>query len=80
MVRINISMDADSEYPVCSVPLEPSDRFLLYTDGVTELRTPLGRRLATGNWNESYAIIDCSPPPSCPVRCSPNSRRGDLLP
>lgn len=26
----------DSEYPVCSVPLEPSDRFLLYTDGVTE--------------------------------------------
>jgi phosphoserine phosphatase RsbU/P len=26
----------DSQYPVCSVRLEPSDRFLLYTDGVTE--------------------------------------------
>jgi len=26
----------DSEYPVCRVSLEPSDRFLLYTDGVTE--------------------------------------------
>ena len=29
-------VEPDSEYPVCSVPLEPSDRFLLYTDGVTE--------------------------------------------
>jgi phosphoserine phosphatase RsbU/P len=27
---------ANSEYPVCSVPLERSDHFLLYTDGVTE--------------------------------------------
>jgi phosphoserine phosphatase RsbU/P len=26
----------DTEYPVCSVSVEPSDRFLLYTDGVTE--------------------------------------------
>ena len=25
-----------SEYPVCTVPLEPQDRILLYTDGVTE--------------------------------------------
>ncbi len=24
------------EYPVCSIPLVPGDRFLLYTDGVTE--------------------------------------------
>jgi phosphoserine phosphatase RsbU/P len=29
-------VEPDSEYPVCSVPLEASDRFLLYTDGVTE--------------------------------------------
>jgi phosphoserine phosphatase RsbU/P len=29
-----ISPDAD--YPVCTVAMEPSDRFLLYTDGVTE--------------------------------------------
>jgi phosphoserine phosphatase RsbU/P len=32
----------DSEYPVCSVPLESSDRFLLYTDGVTETENAAG--------------------------------------
>jgi len=32
----------DSEYPVCSVPVEPSDRFLLYTDGVTETENAAG--------------------------------------
>ena len=72
-------VEPDSEYPVRSVPLEPSDRILLYTDGVTETRTPRGRRLATDNWNGWYAIIDCSPRPSCRVKCSPNSKGGDLL-
>jgi phosphoserine phosphatase RsbU/P len=32
----------DSEYPVCSVPVEPSDRILLYTDGVTETENAAG--------------------------------------
>jgi len=32
----------DSAYPVCSVPLEPSDRFLLYTDGLTETENTAG--------------------------------------
>jgi phosphoserine phosphatase RsbU/P len=32
----------DSEYPVCRVPLEQSDRFLLYTDGVTETENAAG--------------------------------------
>ena len=32
----------DSEFPVCSVPLEPSDRLLLYTDGVTETESAAG--------------------------------------
>ena len=32
----------DSEYPVCSVALAPSDRFLLYTDGVTETENAAG--------------------------------------
>jgi sigma-B regulation protein RsbU (phosphoserine phosphatase) len=31
-----------SKYPVCSVPLERSDRFLLYTDGVTETENAAG--------------------------------------
>ena len=32
----------DSDYPVCSLPVEPSDRFLLYTDGVTETENATG--------------------------------------
>ncbi len=32
----------DSQYPVCRVPLERSDRFLLYTDGVTETENAAG--------------------------------------
>lgn len=35
-------VEADSEYPMCSVPLEPSDRFLLYTDGLTETENAAG--------------------------------------
>jgi phosphoserine phosphatase RsbU/P len=35
-------VEPDSEYPVCSVPLKPSDRFLLYTDGVTETENAAG--------------------------------------
>jgi sigma-B regulation protein RsbU (phosphoserine phosphatase) len=34
--------EPESEYPVCSVSLEPSDRFLLYTDGVTETENAAG--------------------------------------
>ena len=33
---------SDSEYPVCSVPVESLDRFLLYTDGVTEPENAAG--------------------------------------
>ena len=35
-------IEADSAYPVCSVPLEPSDRLLLYTDGLTETENAAG--------------------------------------
>jgi sigma-B regulation protein RsbU (phosphoserine phosphatase) len=35
----------DTEYPVCSVPLEPRDRLLLYTDGVTETENAVGETL-----------------------------------
>jgi len=35
-------VEPDSEYPVCCVPLEPSDRLLLYTDGVTETENAAG--------------------------------------
>jgi serine phosphatase RsbU (regulator of sigma subunit) len=36
-------VEPDSEYPVCSVMLEPSDRLLLYTDGVTETENATGK-------------------------------------
>jgi len=32
----------DAVYPVCTVAMEPSDRFLLYTDGVTETENAAG--------------------------------------
>lgn len=32
----------DSEYPVCSIAVAPSDRFLLYTDGITETENAAG--------------------------------------
>ena len=35
-------VEPDSKYPVCSVQLEPSDHFLLYTDGVTETENAAG--------------------------------------
>jgi sigma-B regulation protein RsbU (phosphoserine phosphatase) len=35
-------VEPDSKYPVCRVLLEPSDRFLLYTDGVTETENAAG--------------------------------------
>ena len=35
-------VEPDSEYPVSTVPLEPCDRFLLYTDGVTETESAVG--------------------------------------
>jgi phosphoserine phosphatase RsbU/P len=35
-------VEPDSEYPVCSIPLETSDRFILYTDGVTETENGTG--------------------------------------
>ena len=35
-------VEPDSAYPVCSVPLQPSDRLLLYTDGVTETENAAG--------------------------------------
>ncbi len=37
--------EPDSEYPVCSVPLERSDYLLLYADGVTETENADGEPL-----------------------------------
>ncbi len=46
-------INPDAEYPVCSVALEPLDRFLLYTDGVTEPKMPPAKHLVTASWSGS---------------------------
>jgi len=35
-------VEPGSEYPVCRVAMEPSDRLMLYTDGVTETENASG--------------------------------------
>jgi serine phosphatase RsbU (regulator of sigma subunit) len=47
-------VEPDSAYPVCSVPLERSDRFLLYTDGVTETENIAGE--AFGDHQLEYVV------------------------
>jgi len=37
-------MDLESDYPVREIPLAPGDRFLLYTDGVTEPENDAGEQ------------------------------------
>jgi len=49
-------VEPDSEYPVCSVPLEPSDRLLLYTDGVTETENAAGE--AFGDRQLERVVLD----------------------
>jgi sigma-B regulation protein RsbU (phosphoserine phosphatase) len=56
----------DSEYPVCKVPLNSGDRFLLYTDGVTEPENASGNSFGEGRLeqvvrdNQSRAPSDLS--------------------
>ena len=56
-------VEADSEYPVCSVPLERSDHFLLYTDGVTETENAAGE--AFGDRQLERVVRDNRLQPAC---------------
>ena len=40
--RLLFGTQPDARYPACTVPAESSDRFLLYTDGVTEPENAAG--------------------------------------
>ena len=51
-----LGIKPDSEYPVCSVLVEPTDRFLLYTDGVTETENATGE--AFGDRQLERAVHD----------------------
>ncbi len=56
-------VEPDSAYPVCSVPLELSDRFLLYTDGVTETENAAGE--AFGDHQLERVVHDNQLQPAC---------------
>ncbi|HZQ24931.1 MAG TPA: PP2C family protein-serine/threonine phosphatase [Terriglobales bacterium] len=47
----------DAEYPVCGLLLEPCDRFLLYTDGVTETENAAGE--AFGDQQLEWVVRNC---------------------
>ncbi len=52
----------DSAYPVCRVPLAPSDRLLLYTDGITETENAAGE--AFGDLQLERVVRDCRRQPA----------------
>lgn len=55
--RAVVRRGPDAAYPVCRVPLEASDRFLLYTDGVTETENAAGE--AFGDRQLERVIRNC---------------------
>ena len=56
---------ADTDYPVCDIPLEPGARFLLYTDGVIEPENTAGEsfgdykleQIVRENWGQNPGIF-----------------------
>jgi len=53
----------DSDYPVCEIPLNSGDRFLLYTDGVIEPENAAGESFGDRKL-EQVVRNNCSRPPS----------------
>lgn len=45
-------VEVESEYPVCRIPLITGDRFLLYTDGVTEPENQAGQQFGENRLQE----------------------------
>jgi sigma-B regulation protein RsbU (phosphoserine phosphatase) len=53
---------ADSEYPVCALPLNAGDRFLLYTDGVTDPENAAGDSFGDGKLEQVVRSNQSRPP------------------
>jgi sigma-B regulation protein RsbU (phosphoserine phosphatase) len=52
----------DSDYPVRDLPLDPGDRFLLYTDGVTEAENAAGDFFGDGKLEQIVRDNQARPP------------------
>ncbi len=52
----------DYDYPVCDIRLDPGDRFLLYTDGVTEPENALGDSFGDGKLEQVVRNHQSRPP------------------
>ena len=62
------------------MPINPGDRFLLYTDGVTEPENATAIPLATPGLNKSFATISRAHLQNCRINCFPRYATGNLLP
>ena len=55
-------MPESAEYPVCTMPIAPGDRFLLYTDGVTEPQNANGDSFGDSRLEQVLRSNPSSPP------------------
>jgi sigma-B regulation protein RsbU (phosphoserine phosphatase) len=55
-------MPESAEYPVCTMPIAPGDRFLLYTDGVTEPQNANGDSFGDSRLEQVLRSNQSSPP------------------
>ncbi len=57
-----IGVKPDSDYPVCEIPLNSGDRFLLYTDGVVEPENAAGESFGDRKLEEVVRNNHARPP------------------
>ena len=59
----------DGDYPVREIPFASGDRFLLYTDGLSEPENARAKPSAIANSSKFCATIPRAPPPNCRCFC-----------
>lgn len=65
----------DSDYPVCEIPIKPGDRFLLYTDGVTEPENVNGESFGDRRLEQVVRTNHSHPPSEFAVQLLSEIRR-----
>jgi sigma-B regulation protein RsbU (phosphoserine phosphatase) len=61
-------VEPDSEYPSCEVPIAPGDRFVLYTDGLTEPENAAGEPFGEARLEQVLFGLRGSPTAAVPRR------------